>query len=406
MSNPVKDALVALNRHAELVSQALKGPLDPRDGVSGKAIMELRQASALRPTGDEGYRLHPRLREYFFDHLQHYPAYQSLSQIGGLINQMRSLWTELEEMRNIADMNGMLEVRERLQDVVYDIGDNMQRNLQQLQTLLSTRYGNVRSLEAKKSQNRWYQQQSATLISDLGKLSITANKLEQEARSFGMPELAQFVRRQLIAHLMDWQQGLSEMQTLLRKEIFQTRQVQTNHRQLARLDMLLRQQPGWSGVEMEMDGDLPDFLLAARLPPVAPHVEPEDVDADVQRMIEDTAAALPAIRLQPPQPDPRHKRKKIDRQPPPMTPAMLAARRLTRDVLKSTEGVSLLQWRLADADAMTISPNVWLVFAALDLRQQDIKVTPLKMEPRAGEHWRHTFYDAVASGPLRKWASP
>jgi hypothetical protein len=135
-------------------------------------------------------------------------------------------------------------------------------------------------------------------------------------------------------------------------------------------------------------------------------VEPEDVDADVQRMIEDTAAALPAIRLQPPQPDPRHKRKKIDRQPPPMTPAMLAARRLTRDVLKSTEGVSLLQWRLADADAMTISPNVWLVFAALDLRQQDIKVTPLKMEPRAGEHWRHTFYDAVASGPLRKWASP
>lgn len=406
MSNPVKDALSTLNRHAELVSEALKGPLDPRDGVPIKALTDLRQASALRPTGDEGYRLHPRLRDYFFDHLQHYPAYQSLSEIGSQISQMRALWGQVEELRNVSDMDSTIELRDRLQDTIFDIADNMRRNLQQLQTLLSTRYGNVRTLESKKSQNRWYQQQSTTLIRDLGVLMVSANKLEQEASEFGMHEFAQFLRRQLISQIMDWQQGLSEMQTLLRKEIFQTREIETHHRQLARLDMLLRQQPGWAGVEIEMDGDLPDFLLAAQLAPVRAHVEPDDSEADIHYTIEDTAASLPPLRIQPPEEDKRFKRKRIERKPPPKTPAMLAAERLTRHVLEATEGVSLLEWRQGDVDALTISPNVWLVFAALDLRQQNIKVTPLKSAPRLGEHWRHAFYDAIASGPKRQWATP
>jgi len=33
MTSPVKDALSSLNRHADLVADALRGPLDPRDGI-------------------------------------------------------------------------------------------------------------------------------------------------------------------------------------------------------------------------------------------------------------------------------------------------------------------------------------------------------------------------------------
>lgn len=405
MTAPVKDALSTLNRHAGLVADALKAPLDVRDGVPLRSIMDLRHASAVRPTAEEGYRLHPRLREYLFDHLQHYPAYQSLSEIGSHITTMNALWRQVEEMRGLGDLDSTTELQDRLQDTIYDIVDNMRRNLQQLQTLLSTRYGNVRSLEAKKSQNRWYQQQSTQLIHHLGLLAHSAARVEQAATAFGMYEFAQFLRRNLLALVLDWQQSMTEMQNLLTREIFQTHRIEKHHRQLARMDMLLRQQPGWTGVDIDLDGALPDFLLATRLPAIRPHIEPEDTDAEIHALIVDTASALPPLQTsQAPQEERRYKRRKIDSSPPALTPAILASERLRLHVLACTEGVSLVDWRCSDADAMSMQSCVWLCFAMQYLRMQGIRVTVVRNPPRPGERWSHTFGDAIASGPARIWA--
>ena len=404
MSDPIKDALGALSRHANLVSAALDGPIEAREVLGERALVELRQASALRPAGDDTYRLHPRLREYLYDHLQLYPAFQSLSQIGADIAAMRQLWIEIGELRYVSDTDTLNQLRDRLQDTVFNIADSMQRNLAQLQSLLSTRYGNVKSIAAKKRQNNWYMQQSGTILRELTQLSAAGATIERDAFAIGMLDVARFVRRNLLSLILGWQQGLSEMQTLLSREIFRTHEVELQHKQLARIDALLRQQPGWMGVEIEFDAEIPDFLLATCLPKIRPHVEPEDGEKDFQALLIDTAKNLPAL-APPPQPKQaeRIKRKEQDHVAPPKTPAMLASERLYRDVMASADGVSLLDWRKGDADAQTMSPNVWLIFAVMDLRQQRVNVALVQDGPITGPRRSPYFVDAVASGPRRRW---
>lgn len=406
MSGPIKEALGALSRHADLINAALDAPLDPREGIPAKALSELRQVSALRPASDDTYRLHPKLREYLYDHLQLYPAYQSLSQISADINLMKSLWGAIEEMRYAADADATAQLSDRLQSTVFDIADNMQRNLTQLNNLLSTRYGNVRSIAAKRNQNRWYQQQSANLLRDLAQLSAAGAAIERDAAAFGMTELSRFVRRNLLSLILSWQQALSEMQTLLSKEIFRTREIEAQHRQLARMDIWLRQQPGWMGVEVDIDAEVPGFLLAARLPAIRAHIEPDDSDADIRSLVVETASTLPAIRpVEVPAEPQRLKRKVSVHEPQPMTPAMRASERLYQHVTQAPDSVSLLDWRKSDPDAQTMRSNVWLIFAMTDLRNRKISVAPVLVGESKGKRRSHMFDDAVASGPNRIWES-
>jgi hypothetical protein len=239
MSSPIKDVLKTLHQHADMVEHALHGVIGSEGSSANQSIAALRQASALRAAGEDGYRLHPRLREYLQDHLQLFPAFQSLAEIGSRITQVNNLWIELDDIRRTADMETVNTIVDTIQTTVFDIADSVDRNMLFLQTLMATRYGNVRSLEAKKSQNRFYQQQTNTLADDLTRLSKVCDKVERESSTRGMEDLARFIRRNLLSRILVWQQNMSEMQTNLSKEIFRMREVERNHKLLSRMDMLL-----------------------------------------------------------------------------------------------------------------------------------------------------------------------
>jgi len=398
MSSPIKEVLQTLSRHADVVEEALTGIISSEGGTPGNAIGALRQASALRPAGDEGYRLHPRLREYLHDHLQLYPAYQELAEIGSRISQVRALWNEIEFLRAAGDHETVSNLLESLYTSVYDIADNMDRNMLMLQTLMSTRFGNVRSLEAKKGQNSFYQGQAATLSGDLGRLSLVCETIEREASTRGMEELARFLRRSLLARIMPWQQGLSELQTEIRKELFRTREVEHNLKLLARLDMLLHQQPAWRGFDADLSADIPAFLLATSLPAFAPHVEPLESDRAMVQEMEGLARSLPPKRVPAPDTEPPKRYSLVVDPPrvPEVPPAAKALERLARDVRAAPDGLSLIAWRDADEDAQTMSKDVWLVFAVMGLRSRKLTVELLHNAPLDGERFAHTFRDAWA----------
>ena len=82
MTSPIKEVLKTLHHHAEVVEHALHGVIGSTGTGANPSIAALRQVSALRAAGEDGYRLHPRLREYLHDHLQLFPAFQSLAEIG------------------------------------------------------------------------------------------------------------------------------------------------------------------------------------------------------------------------------------------------------------------------------------------------------------------------------------
>lgn len=404
MTTPVKDALQALSRHADLIGQAMEGTIDANTGTP--AIAALRQVSAIRPAGEDGYRLHPHLREYLQDHLQLYPGFQSLSDIGTRISLMNTFWNEIDNVRRVADSEAIAELLDQLHNTVFDIIDSMERNMLLLQTLMSTRYGNVKTLEAKKSQNRFYQQQTTMLTADLSRLSRVADKIERDATVRGMEDLARFLRRNLQHRVMPWQQGMSEIETLISREIFRTREVERNHRQLVRMDMLLRQQPAWKGIEADLSGVIPDFLLATRLPKLRPQLEPLDTDRDMRLELEEMVRAMPALKAETPTDalPRRYTRQQPVQEPPKPRPESLALEKLVQHVRNSQESTNLLSWRLDDSDAMFMEPGVWLVFAIQGLRARHMQVSLVQGQPRPGERFVHVFVDAIAHCQQRRVA--
>ena len=400
MISPIKEILQTLGRHGQTVEDALVDVVSHHSGAPSASILALRQVSALRAAGADGYRLHPRLREYLQDHLQIYPAFQSLSDIGSRITNIRVLWTELDQMYSSrsADLDTIDGLEDSLRSGVFDIVDSMERNMILLQTLMSSRYGNVKSLALKQSQNRYYQGQTQALAGEVVRLSKVAGAIEREASHRSAEAVALFMRRHLLSRLHLWQEGVSEIQTQIRQDINRTRQIERQNKQLARMDMVLRQQPAWRGIDPDLSGEIPDFLLAARMPAFRAHVEPLDSDRSMVQEMLDIVGDMPPKRIIPdPQPPKRIKRIFPEESPPAEVPGEKALDRLIADVLKASQGVSLAQWRMDDEEAMAMDPGVWLVFAAMTLPiAGDFKVSLASDPPRKGEHFSHTFSDAFA----------
>lgn len=395
MTSPIKDVLKVLFQHADVIEDALQGVIGREGHGSDAALIALRSVEALRPAGEDGYRLHPKLREFLTDHLQLFPAYQSLAEISSRIAQAKQLWDEAQDLLRARDTEGVETIVETIESTVFDIGDSVDRNLQYLQTLISTRFGNVRTLEAKKSQNRFYQVQTSTLAQDMARMSRVFDTIEQQASTRGMTDLARFIRVNLSARTLGWQNAMSEMQTHISREIFRIREVERNHKLLARLDVFLRQQPMWRGFEMDSSKPVPDFLLAARLPELEAHVEPLDTDAQIGDVLAKEAYSLPPKQVAAPQKEHRRYERIVDapRVEKP-SDAALALQRLVAAAQASTQPMSLAAWRLTDDLAQTMDAHVWLVFAVLALRDRRIAVEVVSSSPRPGERFRHYFEDA------------
>ncbi len=400
MTSPIKDVLKVLFQHADVIEEALQGVIGKEGHGSEAAIMALRSVEALRPAGVDGYRLHPKLREFLTDHLQLFPAYQSLAEIHSRISQAKQLWDEAQDLLRARDAEGVETIVDTLESTVFDIGDSVDRNLQYLQMLISTRFGNVRTLEAKKSQNRYYQVQTNTLAQDMARMGRVFDTIEREATTRGMPDLAKFIRVNLSARTLGWQNSMSEMQTHISLEIFRIREVELNHKQLARLDVFLRQQPMWRGFEVDTTKPVPDFLLAARLPDLEAHVEPLDTDNQIVDVLAKEAYSLPPRQVAGPPKEVRRYERVVDapRVEKP-TDAAIALQRLVAAAQASTEPMSLAAWRLTDDLAQTVDAHVWLVFAVLALRDRRITVEVVSSSPRPGERFRHFFEDARVMPP-------
>jgi hypothetical protein len=397
MKSPIQDVFKTLNQHSSLVEDALGAVVNGEGSSANSAITALRQISALKPAGEQGYRLHQGLRNYLHDHLQMFPAFQSLAEIGSRISQVRSLWLEIDQSRRTKDVEVVNRLIDTIQTTVFDIADSMERNMLLLQTLMQTRYGNVQTLAAKQSQNRYYQQQTHALAEDLVRLARTVDKVEREASDIGMEEMSRFLRRNLLSRILHWQQGMSEMQTQIRREIFRIKEIERDLKLLARMDMLMRQQPSWRGFEIDLDGDIPEFLLVASMPAFNPQIEPLDNDRQMVEEMQRLIASMPPKEVAAPDPTPpaRYRRIVDAPRPPVLSPAARALKRLQDEAKKADDDISLSQWQLDDADARTMAANIWLMFAIMGLRTAGYAVDVVPGMPRAGERFTHSIRDGI-----------
>ena len=126
MTSPTKDVLKALYQQAEVIELTRRdGMIVAGQDASEASIADLRQASALRPAGEEGFRLHPKLRDFLNDHLQLFPAYQTLAEIGTRISQARQLWNDVDDLYRAKDMGAVEKIVETIESTVFDIADSV-----------------------------------------------------------------------------------------------------------------------------------------------------------------------------------------------------------------------------------------------------------------------------------------
>lgn len=412
MSSYIREALQALSRHSDAVATVALNGTVPQDALPKAAVTALRGASALRAAGEDSWRLHPRLREYLQDHLQVFPAYQSLTEIGYRLHTLDALMREAHHAQRERDHESLQGQLEEMSTQLFDIHELTERNLRFLGKLMSIKYGAVRTAAAKVAQNRWYQRQAGVLSDDLNRLGRLAAQLEQDADARGW-DVARQLRRSIIDRMPHWQLRLSDMQTQLRQEFYRLRQVQKDLRNLARADAFLAQHPGWTGLEIELPATIPAALLKAALPKIEAHVYPQDEAGDVMRDLAQIAQTVP-LRKAPRPTEPARRLKVVhdlEEEPSEPDPYLVLLRRFAQAVASSEEPLSILAWAARDpAGAIlrppaptAVRPSVWLMFAvcALDGRTHGIEGKQLKFEvqevgnlPEEGSRFSHTFRDA------------
>ena len=410
-TSPLKPVFAALSRHADVVEIALRElvGVDGDAASADPAIRALRELNVLRPAGERGFRLHSRLREFANDILQIHPAYQSLTGIGQHVEQIPLVWKELDDLRAAGDFRHADEAISQIEQDSFDIADMVERNLRLLGLLLSTRFGNVSSLAAKASQNRYYQRQIELMAIDLTRLGRAVEKVESEARERGLQSLAAMLRNTIQGQLPRWTQTLSQYQSQIRREIFSMREIERKNVLLARTAMLLRQNPAWRGLEEpNLAESIAPFMLAkpfigAALPPLRIHMDPQDDDRSMKELMRDEARSLPKPVVAP---VPQEKSPRIKRQAPkepsslPAKPNMQALARLAKAAIKNAKAadsrpLSVMDWRATDSVAKRMAPSLWLAFTASALRPFKFKVTLLVDPPSAGDRFTHTFSDAL-----------
>lgn len=406
---PIKDALQSLSRYADVVEQAVMGGTVAQESLPKQAVQALRQASALRAAGQDEWRLHARLREYLQDHLQMFPKFQSLTDIGAKLNLISMLHSDALSSVSERDFESLESQLEAIETAVYDIADATDRNLTFLAGMVSTRYGDVRTLAAKIAQNRWYLKQSSQLGQDLTRLGVIVGRVEKDSEERGWP-IAGLIRRVMLSKVHVWQHGLSDIQTQIREEIFRTRQIEADLRNLAKADQFLTQNPGWAGFERDEEG-LPEVFLRALLPRLVPHVEPTDADSSVRLDMRDIVIGLPAKKVALPPTAPAvlqvsHASEADEGESESTTPAAMALVDLMRNVLEANEAVSVLQWRRQSDAASHLTPGVWVFFATtaleagphrVDGKDVEFEVEFLANPPETGRRISRTFRDARVS---------
>lgn len=414
MNSPIRDALNALGRHAEHVEALVPGGAVPQDSLPRAAAAGLRQASALRAAGEDSWRLHPRLREYLQDHLQMYPAYQSLTDIGARLRTLQALRDEAQQAHAAHDHESLRHQLDEMSNQVYDIADATERNLKYLGGMMSIKYGAVTTLRAKEAQNRWYQRQAGSLAEELNRLGRIVADVEQHADARGW-DIARLLRRTIIDALPRWGLRLSDIQAQLSQELYKLREVQENLRNLARADAFIAQHPGWDGVgSMDLAAEkIPPALLRAAPLALRPHPEPFDDDRAVREELARLSQSIPLRPAAAPPPAGRVKREQDPEQEvSEPDPHHLLLRRFAQAVVQAGEPVSVLQWAARAPEARilrspsptALPPSAWLLFTvcAMDGRTQRIgsrqvrfQVDEVANDALPGARWSHTFRDAL-----------
>lgn len=370
--------MAALAKYGDLVAEAFDGTVESGDRSRNAGIEALASIGALKPTEEDRYRLNPRLREFIADHLVSYRAFTALTRLAGPISQLQQQWNELKRSHR----SGLTREAERLEvaleETVDDIAYTIRRNLALLQSMVSTQYGNVASLQSKLNQNRYYAREVELSLREVSQVDARVSEIASDALAAGLPHIRQLVTRRLGARLLEWSSSIKDAQGVISKRLFEARLLEQNLKRMARYALWLARNRTQDGFEVEVKQDLPAALVRPEVVALRPQPAIQSLDAQVQEVLQEVARKLPPKKRQS-EALPEDARQPVlalemESEEQPLEPHEAALEALVDHLLAHPESVRLSDWRVRRPELKDVPMEPWLLYASHQLRGAGFEV--------------------------------
>ncbi len=369
----VHGALATMLRHSSVIEEALKAPIEVSEKDLGRSISELVGIHVLMPHDDQSYYLNPSLRNFLFDLLNKFGASEALTRLTPIIKQIKTQYKELEYLEAQGEVEDAERYEEDLTSSVSELFYACKRNLELLNSQLSSDYGNVKSLKAKLRQNTLYDRQIKTMLGEYLSIGELLTSIDQPSRGAIQMRAKQMMFKRLEGPRLEWFKRLNDIQSIISKRRFANKLLEQRLLNLSKATLWLTQNPTLSGFEVEFEGDPPDALIVPQPLRIKSNI---DVKAGDTKSMEQLQTIMG--RLQPAK-DPFRK--------PAVAPdvSIVARRemavihefiepidRFIMDLMAKlkeagAEPMSLKAWKKDERAALSIGDESWLFYAATQL---------------------------------------
>lgn len=373
----IRQVFQHLQKHFDVLADALEGAVENHDKTRTTAIQELAAINALLPYGEESYHLNPHLRHYLKDHLNLYQAFESLTRISPTITQARLHWHELCDLQSHGELEDAEQVEDSLDHTITNLIHSNERNLMLLTAMVSSEYGNVTSLRAKIRQNEHYRRQVIQLLKELISVEALLSRINENPYEKGEIVLRarHMVNARLTGRRASWVSRLNDIQAVISRKLFLARKLAQQLYALSQAALWLSRNPTTDGIDLEPTTQTPSSTLDALCRPASIRVRPQIDFADnslyTEEVLERALRRLPAAsHITVSEEHGIQRVLAINNDLAQET--MLPADQLIADLVlylqqHQNSALSLLAWRVDERQKEAIGDEVWVLYAANQL---------------------------------------
>ena len=397
--NQVQKILDLLQRHGDVISDALSGTVVYGEKSYSAGIDALMGINALMPSDEGEFQLNPRLRYYLVEELAHYGAFQSLTRIYEQIQAARTKWREIMKMKESGETRDMAVLEESLSLTITEIVHYTAQNLLLLGAQISTDFGNVKTLRAKLAQNKFYVEGVKNLLAELQQLEAFTTEIEREALGKGLYYIRQMVNVRIRSRLPDWMTRLNDVQSNISKRLFDSRLLDQELLYLSKAVLWLTRNPTRSGIDVEPDEKVNVAMVRPVPIRVRPQVDVLDSAHHAQRIFSNSVARLPKP-LDPWAPKETSPVQFVLNESAgvvdiPMEPED----ELLGDLIEALRmpditSISVLEWNAAKRREFALDDEAWLLYAASQLGLLSFPIE-FKLAERSPGKFNDVFEDLI-----------
>ncbi|MCX5589702.1 hypothetical protein [Alcaligenes endophyticus] len=373
----IRQVFQYLQKHFDVLADALDGALENHDKARTTAIQELASINALLPYGEESYHLNPHLRHYLKDHLNLYQAFESLTRISPMITQARLHWHELCDLQQHGEHEDAEQVEDSLDHTITNLIHSNERNLMLLTAMVSSEYGNVASLRAKIRQNEHYRRQVVQLLKELISVEALLGRINENPYEKGEVILRarQMVNARLTGRRAGWVSRLNDIQAVISRKLFLARKLEQQLYALSQAALWLSRNPTTDGIDLAPSAQTPAITLDALCRPTSIRVRPQidftDRTYHIEEALERALRRLPAPASTSVEKD--HGIQRVHAVSNEVAQeALLPADQLIAQLVQhlqkhQSSALSLLQWQIEQRHTEAIADEIWILYASSQL---------------------------------------